>query len=357
MSSRLHVEPVAGLEELRDEWRELAARAGGIFSTWEWAHTWWRHHGQERRLLLHACRDADGTLAAVLPLYAWRERPLRVLRFLGHGPGDELGPVFAPGRHAAAAHCLRAALAELDWSVVLAEQLPGAQEWQALLGGRAWRREADPVAELPADGWPAYLASRSRGFREQLRRRERALTARGASFRLADVETLGDDLDTLFTLHRARWGSRSTDFADTPFQRELARTALSQGWLRLWLLELGGRPIAAWHGFRVGPIVSYYQAGRDPAYDRLSPGFVLMAHTIRASIEEGAAEYRMGRGAEPFKARFADHDPGLETVVLRRAARGRVALATAAAARATRNGVATARSRLTHRAAPSSGGR
>jgi CelD/BcsL family acetyltransferase involved in cellulose biosynthesis len=137
----------------------------------------------------------------------------------------------------------------------------------------------------------------------------------------------------LFALHRARWGTKRTNFADTPFQRDVARIALARGWLRLWMLELDARPVAAWLGFHVGEVASYYQAGRDPTYDRLSAGFVLLAHSLRAAMDEGAAEYRFGRGAEDFKYRFTSADPGLETVTL---ARGRAGQAALDAARATR---------------------
>ena len=102
---------------------------------------------------------------------------------------------------------------------------------------------------------------------------------------------------------------RGSDFHDTAFHRELAREALARGWLRLWLLELDGRPIAAWHGFRVGPVASYYQAGRDPSYERFSVGFVLLAHSIRSAIAEGATEYRFGRGDEPLQGQVHEHGP------------------------------------------------
>jgi len=77
---------------------------------------------------------------------------------------------------------------------------------------------------------------------------------------------------------------------------------------------------------QVGTIASYYQAGCDPACERLSFGFVLLAHSVRSPMEEGATEYRFGRGAEPFKFRFTSEDPGLETVVLTHGAAGRAAL-------------------------------
>jgi CelD/BcsL family acetyltransferase involved in cellulose biosynthesis len=284
-------------------------------------------------------RSPDGSLAAVLPLYAWRDRLPRVLRFLGHGPGDELGPVHAQGEHAVAARSLRAALDALDWDVFFGEQLLGDEGWPELLDGVAWRREASPSLRLPAT-WDEYLAERSSNFREQLRRRRAGLEREGTvATRLADEATLDRDLDALFALHRARWGSTATDFGDIPFHRELAREALGRGWLRLWVLEVDERAVALWHGFHVGSVTSYYQAGRDPSFERQSVGFVLMAHTIRAAIAEGAAEYRFGRGDEAFKARFATGDPGLDTVVLRRGAIGASAYETARAARATRNGV------------------
>ena len=92
-----------------------------------------------------------------------------------------------------------------------------------------------------------------------------------------------------------------------------------------------------WHpwmrGVMHGPQSSYYQAGRDPAYDPHSPGFLLMSHSIRSAIAEGATEYRFGRGDEAFKARFASEDPGLESVAL---SRGMVGAATYAAGRAAR---------------------
>ena len=326
-------ERVDGFGALDDEWNALAERSGGIFSTALWSRLWWEHFGGDRELLLHAMRSSDGALQLVLPLYAWRRRTPRVVRFLGHGPGDELGPVYARGHHEPAAAALRAILGELDWDVFLGEQLPGDEGWSRLVGGRTWRREASPTLQLP-HSWEEYVSGRSANFRQQLRRREGALAREGdVALRLAGEATLDGDLDALFALHRARWGSERTDFHDTSFHREVAREALGRGWLRLWLLELGGRPIAAWHGFQVGSVASYYQAGRDPAHDPLSPGFLLMSHSIRSAIAEGATEYRFGRGDETFKARFTSEDPGLESVALSRGVVGAAAYAAGRAAR------------------------
>ncbi|MGH3002485.1 MAG: GNAT family N-acetyltransferase, partial [Gaiellaceae bacterium] len=152
------------------------------------------------------------------------------------------------------------------------------------------------------------------------------------------------DLDTLFALHRARWGGRS-GFGPEAFHREIARLALARRWLRLWVVELDGRPAAAWYGFRLGNVESYYQAGRDPAHDRDSLGFVLLAHTIREALDDGVEEYRFLRGAERYKSRFTGEDPGLESVLIPASARGRVAVSAAAGAKSARDRLYGRRSR------------
>jgi CelD/BcsL family acetyltransferase involved in cellulose biosynthesis len=322
----IRIDRVPSLDALRKEWARLAPGTGNIFSSWEWASTWWQHFGEDGRLLLFACRATDGRLAAVLPLYLWSTRLVRVARFLGHGPADQLGPVCAPADRGCAARALVRACSEAGVDLLLAELLPGGQRWPSALGGRLIQREASPTLSL-AGGWDAYLAERSANFRQQVRRRERRLARDHVlRFRLAtDLASLQDDLSRLFALHLARWGEASPFLRWEAFHRDFAPVALNRGWLRLWFLYVDGQPAAAWYGFRFGNVESYYQAGRDPVRSDESVGFILLAHSIREAAADGMHEYRFLRGAEPFKLRFADSDPGLETVALARGFAGRVA--------------------------------
>jgi peptidoglycan/xylan/chitin deacetylase (PgdA/CDA1 family) len=311
---------LVGLDELAGEWTALAAAAGNPFGTHEWASCWWRHHGGDRRPLVVAGRAGDGRLVTVLPLYLWATRPLRILRFLGHGASDQLGPVHAPGDREAAAALARQALTRIGWDVFVGEQLPARALWSDLLGARVIRREGSPVLAAPDGGWPAYVAGRSANFRQQLGRRERNLARRHqVDLRLVqEPGQLPEAMDRLFALHRLRWGDDSGFLPRQAFHREFAAIALDRGWLRLWLLDLDGRPAAAWYGLRFGGVEHYYQSGRDPAFDHLSAAFVLLAHTIRSAFTDGVTEYRFGRGQDPYKYRFTDQDPGLETVAVTR---------------------------------------
>jgi CelD/BcsL family acetyltransferase involved in cellulose biosynthesis len=322
---------VPSIEALGEEWDDLAQATGNIFATRQWASTWWRHCGREEPPLVVACRAPNNSLMAVLPLYLWSIRPARVARFIGHGPADQLGPICLPTNRVPTARALRALCEDAHLDLLLAELFP--RGWGAALDSRPLKVESSPTLSL-GGSWDAYLAGRSANFRQQVRRRERKLQREHTvRFRLViDPIRLQGDLDVLFALHRARWGGGRTAFLRWErFHREFAGVALQQGWLRLWLLDLDDRPVAAWYGFRYAGVESYYQAGRDPARVDESLGFVLLAHTIREAAEDGMREYRLLRGAEDFKRRFAPDDPGLETFVLGRGVIGHLARAFAAA--------------------------
>jgi CelD/BcsL family acetyltransferase involved in cellulose biosynthesis len=319
---------VAGsLDEVREEWVRLAEESRNIFSTWEWASTWWHRYGEAQQPLVAACLEGQHAVA-LLPLYVWSRRSARIARFIGHGPADQLGPVCGTTARTTAADGLRRVAEREGIDLILAELLPGGEGWREALGQDPILVESSPALSLDG-GWLAYLAQRSGNLRQQIRRRERQLHSRHAvRFRLTTSPSrLQDDLTLLFALHGARWGTRSAFSRFEPFHRDFAAVALERGWLRLWFLELDERPAAAWYGFRFAGVESYYQAGRDVALREESVGFVLLAHSIREAAEEGMHEYRLLRGAESFKLRFADGDPGLETFGLARGIRGRAARA------------------------------
>jgi CelD/BcsL family acetyltransferase involved in cellulose biosynthesis len=310
------VEPVAGFHEIRPEWSLLAERTRNVFSSWEWAEAWWRHFhaGSEPRIVL--LRGDAGNVVGIVPLYRQGgSLPLDILRFIGSGVADQLGPVAAEEDVQRIVSSIGAAVPR---GVILAERLSPNQSWTAF-GGRELRREASPAIDLTG-GWDAYLARRSRNFRQQARRRARNIQRRaGVRFRLADDERrLSADFDAMVRLHTARWGGTSIAFTGPRylFHREFASTALRAGWLRLWLAEVRGAVVAAWYGFRFGGIESFYQLGRDPAWDRYGVGTALLEHSIREAAADGMSEYRLLRGDERYKQRYATESTYVTTVAV-----------------------------------------
>jgi CelD/BcsL family acetyltransferase involved in cellulose biosynthesis len=319
---RFDLEPVASFAEARADWDALALAAANPFGTREWAEAWWERYGAGRRLALARVRTADGRPAALLPLYRADRGPLPVLRFVGHGAADQLGPLCAPAdRPLAAAALRRATTAVAPHALLLAERLAGDEGVAPALGGAVVREEATPVLTIDGQDWDGWLATKSRNFRDQARRMERRFAkAHDLRFRLADdPDRLDADLTTLFDLHDLRWAAEGGSDAFSPdrraFHTDVAHRALANGWLRLWIAEVDGEPGAAWYGLRYAGREWYYQLGRDPRFDRLKIGFVLLVHTIREAFADGMTAYHFGLGPEPYKERFATGDPGLLTVV------------------------------------------
>src|SRR5204862_6229605 len=127
------------------------------------------------------------------------------------------------------------------------------------------------------------------------------------------------DFDALARLHIMRWGQESVGSLEgerAAFHREFAAVALEQGWLRLWLAEIDGEPVAAWYGWRFAGDEFYFQAGRDTRFDEYSVGFVLMVHTLREACRDGVDTYHFLAGDEAYKGRFTSEDPGAETRLL-----------------------------------------
>jgi CelD/BcsL family acetyltransferase involved in cellulose biosynthesis len=307
------LERVTDVDAVLPAWSQLARRSGNLFATPEWLLRWWRHFGQgEMQLWLAA---DGGTPRALLPLYLDGAE----LRFLGHGQGDELGPVAAPADRRWAARALGRLLArpEIAWRSFEGRDLPGEVPWTELTGAEVTERTSSPVLRLEGLDWERFLASRGRNFRAQARARERRLAARGGRVRLADDPArLDGDLDVLFSLHQARWGRHARELVERSgaFHRDFAAAALKRGWLRLRLLELQGRPAAALLSYRFGDEEWFYQGGRDPAFDREAPGLTLHLYAIRSALHDGLRAYRFLRGDEPYKRRFADHDAPVVTV-------------------------------------------
>jgi CelD/BcsL family acetyltransferase involved in cellulose biosynthesis len=337
--NRFTVEPelitdTAGFAPLEDEWRALAELRGNAFITPEWFRSWWEQRPESISPLVIAVRRDDRSLAGVMPLVLDAQRRPRAIRFAGATWGDRFAPAAREDDEVAVAAAAMVALQRqgldrylLDLDHVDVER-PWWGEMKRASGPRyvsiEQQRFEVPYIELDDLDWESYLATRSRNFRQQLRQRERRLSEHHrVGVRSATEQTLNSDLSHFFDLHERRWQGRGQSALQTPgvrqFLRDFAASAQRRGWLRLRLLEVDGSPVAAFLGWRLGDVYAFYQSGFDPAWAKMSVGIVLMADTIRSAMEEGAAEFDMLLGNEPYKQRFTNGSRDVHTVIVTRA--------------------------------------
>ena len=329
MSRVWTVRDVEAFRALRGEWNELlqASASDGPFLTWEWLSTWWTHLRGRARLSLRCVRGSDGTLLGVAPLADYPADPLRpspwpTLGFLGTGvAGSDYLDLLV--RREAEPHVLDAlaeALAEERRPVDLGQMRRKpclAMGLVERLRQRGWRLRHSrssicPIADLTGLDWDAYLGRLGREHRYAVRRAGRALSARfDVAWEAVDSEDRRRPaMEVLARLHERRWhGAAGATAFRTPalraFHDEASRRFLERGALRLFLLRVDGRPVAALYGFVHGGTFHFYQSGFDPEYASWSVGLAAMARSIHAAIQEGARMYDFLHGAERYKFHWA----------------------------------------------------
>jgi len=309
--------------ELRCAWDSLlqSSDAASPFLTWEWLHAWSRHLGGSSRLRMLTA-DAGNRLLAVAPLRLTRGvARLRCLDWLGTGEAgsDYLDVITRSGFEAEALD----AIERLVVAENMALRLTHLSSSAAALGlatrleRRRWTQVTTPggiCPYIPLAGhtWDSYLATLGASHRANVRRRLRALEQK---FDVQFEQVTADDdrreaLERLTHFHERRFAARGTAFGTAPllaFHDEATKSFLDRDWLRMFVLRLNGVPAAVMYGFLYNRTFYFYQHGFDDSYQQHSIGLVLMALSIRTAIEEGAAEFDMLWGTEPYKFLWARH--------------------------------------------------
>lgn len=320
------------LELLTSDWERIldSSHPGAPFRSPAWVLAWARHPPSDIEPYVLVARSS-GRIVAILPLYS--ESTFfggRRLRLMGDDivGSDYIGIVAQPEQQASAADAFAAFLAQQPFEELFLDGLacgdPLARpffEWSSL--------EITPRFRCPTiafDGdFDCYLDGLPDGTGHQWRRRLRWLE-RQPGFRfevLQRPDELRRGLDLLIALHLARWsdGSAAIDGERTArFHRDALDGLARLGWARIFVLFVDGAPRAALYGFEHGDRFAFYQAGRDPAWQRRAVGTVLLGLAIRSCSTAQLREFDFLHGDESYKLRWAT--AWRETVALRVRGRG-----------------------------------
>lgn len=296
--------------ELAEAWKELIREAPTAtpFQTFEWQSTWWRHYGKGKRLRILACFDGND-LVGLYPLSVTAV-PWRVLRAIGNLSSDYLHPLARKGYESEVAQAIADYLRIVP-AVDLID-LHQVREDQPLasagIGQAACEQARCLVLDLPPT-YDAYLGTLGKSLRYDVRKLDRDLFSSGrAKVEAAGADNLEQGLTWFFAAHRKRWRRRGMPGAflgkSEAFHRDWAAQAEKMGTLWLSALTVDGEPVGAIYAMALGSTCYFYQAGFDPSKGALSPGSLLVAHTIRRAIEEGKTSFDFLRGDEAYKRRW-----------------------------------------------------
>lgn len=314
---------------LEPEWDRLleTSRSRNVFLTWEWISTWWDCFGTcLEPWVLTAREGPEGRLMGIAPFAVRRfpraiSSPYREAFVLGNGftAADHLDIIADANGEREVVLAFTGYLDHPGWDVLRLDGIRGDSLLVASMRQRSSPRwnylgKSDcPYIRLPAR-WDEYLGALDRRQRYNLRSRERRLEQESGGKvefrRIEDKVDIDAAMSSLFDLHqnvRQAQGqsSRFLQPLQRKFHQKIAHRFHENGWLRLYLLTVDDRAIAASYCYRYGDVVYFFQTGFDRQWSRYGPGSAIIAKSIRESIEEGAHEFDFLRGAESYKLQWA----------------------------------------------------
>jgi CelD/BcsL family acetyltransferase involved in cellulose biosynthesis len=332
-------------EALRDPWQRLWASSGAfIFQSHHWISGWLAgvHDRKEVRLQVVLAWDGD-RLVAALPCAVHRRRGLRVLNFAAQLFSDYCDCLVDPAHD-------RSILLPLLWDGLT--QFGGFDliNLQQIRSDAACRPFLDALVRdngvLQISGqercmrienhWPdgtAFFRSLTKKGRNNHTRGKRILIELGGdvSFRIIEPGQPADAVITEMLRQKDVWlRENDPNSALLSIDAALLRTVIHNVWMsglsKIFLLECGGKIAAASINFVYAGRMEAYLTSYDAAFERASPGTILIVEYLQWSFDRGLSSVDFLRGEEAFKFRMANAETLLSSFTGSRTLVGRVAM-------------------------------
>ncbi len=281
-------------EGLEADWDALlhSSPSATPFQSREWITTWWEFFGKGRKPHVVLVHEGE-QLVALFPMFKGRGL-WSALRPMGVGPSDY---------HRILASKIPESPGKSEQEVLdHLQNQPGLVDLHQFqdLGIESINQATCLVVDLP-DSYDTYVAGLSKSLRYDVRRIDK----------IPDVAIREDlppeeSLRILFDLHKQRWKSRGLPgaFLGKTVKFHEAWFKQAGNMAKISVLEWEGKPVGAIYTMHLSGTTYYYQAGFDPGASGISPGTLLVAHALKASIERGDKHFDFCRGDEPYKRRW-----------------------------------------------------
>jgi CelD/BcsL family acetyltransferase involved in cellulose biosynthesis len=303
---------------LRESWHDLLQKCDhNVFSTWEWLSIWWKHFGNNRRLLILVAEEGN-RIAGIAPLMYSVHKMFGLrqgrIEFVGTRDSDYCDFILAEK----AGECIELFIKYLKraekWDCI--ELTDISENAECLPHLRKFSKDLKPIhrclyTPLP-ESYKKFMIRLGRKHRKNItrmsRRLEEAFKVEFISY--SKPQSFYEGMQYLFDLHQKRWKSRGfpgifVDERARAFNLDIAKSFSERKWLCLFLMKLSGKPVSAAYGFKYQSRFYEYITGLDPMYSKYSIGNLLRAHIISQLIQEGLFEFDFMRGAEEYKDRWS----------------------------------------------------
>jgi CelD/BcsL family acetyltransferase involved in cellulose biosynthesis len=293
------------------------------FSRYEYLSEWWKTLGggewKDAELVLISASEND-QLIGIAPLFITEYDGQRALMLLGSIEiSDYLDLIVREkdlSRFLSGLLDFLASSSDNDWSALDWYNLPDSSPTLAILKEeaekRGWTHHEEvyrPTPRIPLNGsFEEYLARIDKKQRHEIRRKMRRAveSEKNVQFNIVNgKESIDTEINAFFDLMVQ--DPNKAEFLHPAMREQMTVTiqnAHKYGYLWLAFLEIDGAKTAASLNFDYKNKLWGYNSGVSSEHRELSPGWVLLAHTIQWCCDNGRYEFDFMRGDEEYKYRF-----------------------------------------------------
>jgi CelD/BcsL family acetyltransferase involved in cellulose biosynthesis len=327
------VNELAELDSLRATWQGLLRQTPdfSFFQTLEWLETAWPHYPLPQKLRVMVV-ERGGAPLGIVPLCVRTERrrvgQLRVLTYPLNDWGTFYGPIGPDPALAFRVAIERIAATPRDWDFIdlrwIDQASPDLMSIGESLRAVGFDFTCRPRMEVRLvrmqEGWDAYVQTRSRNWRQKMRKDTDALEKKAGRVALVryrpstgqGTEREHDAIyDICASIAKNSWQSaaESQSTLSSPrvrdLLRELHRQAAVLGMLDTNILTVADRPVAFNYNYLAENRTYGLRSGFDQTAGLENCGKILIYKMLEDAFQRGDAEYSFGPGRQPHKDRFA----------------------------------------------------
>lgn len=320
----------ARLVTLKDEWNRWLAEERLVtpFTTFEWLHSCVDAFGDGKELSLLLFREeGDGRIAGIAPMWLRKAKhhglEAKELAFIGC-PDTPCSDFIVPaGREG---DVLEAFVRKMfgkeggGFDLLVLEKIPASSPCLAYLNGCAERSRIQSFQGYPTRNsyveiegdWELFVKGRSERFRKTRRNiANRIGKMEGVEIVTHESDDQGTLMDDVLEVSRNGWKAREglaissrEDF--TKFFRQMTQWASRRRMLYVWILRVGGKPVAMEYDLKHDKKVYALRADYHEDYKNISPGAYLEFRLVEFLFRNGFREYNMGPGTNEYKSHWTE---------------------------------------------------
>jgi CelD/BcsL family acetyltransferase involved in cellulose biosynthesis len=326
--------PLTSFHEIEAEWEGVltSSPVNTVFLTPQWQEVWWDTFGDGKDMAGFYIPSSDGqgdegSIDGLASLTLSGD----ILSFVGNQETVDYNDFMVrPGHESDFYQTLLTRLKDRQWDVMrldsLVENSPTLTHLPELARQQGYsvdieKEDTASGIELPST-WDEYLAILSKKDRHELRRKFRRLEAvpDWKWYAVTGEEEVMSRLDDFVRLMRQSSQEKDEYMTEEHlrFFYAMARRMSQIDLLRLYFLELDGKPVATSLCFDYASSRLLYNSGYDLEYGYYSVGLLLNALCLREAIEQEIGYFDFLRGSETYKHHLGGQPHDLYQMVVRR---------------------------------------